>query len=158
MGGVRSGHSPQASRAGDRLGWAEHALRSLSEAGYRSGGARRRVVELLAGQSCALTALEMDRRLERVGRASVYRALEQLEELGLVQRVDLGADSAGFERVDPGGRHHHHLLCEGCGAVAPFSDERLEGAIESISRASKFEVTGHEVVLRGECPACASGA
>ncbi|MGZ8667334.1 MAG: Fur family transcriptional regulator, partial [Solirubrobacterales bacterium] len=113
-------------------GWGEHALRSLSEAGYRSGGSRRRVVELLASESCALTALEIDRRLERVGRASVYRALEQLEALNLVQRVDLGADSAGFERVDPGGHHHHHLVCETCGTVAPFIDERLEGAIESI--------------------------
>jgi Fur family ferric uptake transcriptional regulator len=114
------------------------------------------VVELLAAESCAVTALEIDRRLARVGRASVYRALEQLEELGLVQRVDLGTDSAGYERVDPGGRHHHHLLCERCGAVTPFTDERLEGAIESIGRASRFEVSAHEVVLRGECPECAA--
>jgi Fur family transcriptional regulator, ferric uptake regulator len=112
------------------------------------------VVELLAGESCALTALEIDRRLERVGRASVYRALEQLEALGLVQRVDLGTDSSGFERVDPGGHHHHHLVCERCGAVAPFSDERLEGAIESVSSDSEFAVTAHEVVLRGQCPEC----
>jgi Fur family ferric uptake transcriptional regulator len=113
-------------------------------------------VELLAGESCAVNALEIDRRLEGVGRASVYRSLEQLEELGLIRRVDLGTDSAGFERVDPAGRHHHHLLCERCGAVAPFTDERLEGAIESISRASEFEVSAHEVVLRGECPECAA--
>ncbi len=83
-----------------------------------------RVVELIAGEDCAVTAIEIDRRLERVGRASVYRALEQLEELDLIRRVDLGGDSAGYERVDPGGDHHHHLLCERCGAVAPFSDER----------------------------------
>ena len=114
------------------------------------------MVELLAGEGCAVTALEIDRRLERVGRASVYRALEQLEELNLVQRVELGTDSAGYERIDPGGDHHHHLLCERCGAVAPFSDQRLEGAIESISRAAEFEVFAHEVVLRGECPDCAA--
>ncbi len=114
------------------------------------------MVELLAGEGCAVTALEIDRRLERVGRASVYRALEQLEELNLVQRVDLGAGSAGYERVGPEGRHHHHLLCERCGAVAPFTDERLEGAIESISRTSEFEVTAHEVVLRGECRDCSA--
>ncbi len=114
------------------------------------------MVDLLAGEGCAVTALEIDRRLERVGRASVYRALEQLEELRLVQRVDLGTESAGYERVDPGGGHHHHLLCERCGTVAPFTDEGLEGAIESISRASDFEVSAHEVVLRGECRECAS--
>ena len=145
-----------ASPARDRSAWAEQTLLALSEAGYRSGGSRRQVVELLAGEGCAVTAMEIDRRLDRVGRASIYRALEQLEELNLIRRVDLGGDSAGYERVDPGGDHHHHLLCERCGAVAPFSDKRLEGAIESISRASEFEVSAHEVVLRGQCPRCAA--
>lgn len=140
------------------MNWTEHAQRTLREAGYRSGGARRRVIQLLGGERCAVTALEIDRRLDGVGRATVYRALDQLEELHLIQRVDLGADSAGYERVDPGGHHHHHLLCERCGAVAPFSDERLEGAIESVSRASGFEVSAHEVLLRGECRDCVAEA
>ena len=56
--------------------WAEHAMRALHGAGYRTGGARLRVVELLGAESCALTALEIARRLEGVGRATVYRTLE----------------------------------------------------------------------------------
>ena len=139
------------------MGWKEHALGALSGAGYRSGGARRKVVELLARQTCALTPLEMDRRLRGVGRASVYRALEQLEELRLVQRVDLGGEAAGFERRDPGGEHHHHMVCERCGSVAPFTDPRLERAIDHVSRDSAFEVSGHEVVLRGTCDSCGRG-
>jgi Fur family transcriptional regulator, ferric uptake regulator len=63
--------------------WAEHALASLRQAGYRRGGARTAVVEALAGHDCAVTALDLDDELRRrksaVGRASVYRALEQLE-------------------------------------------------------------------------------
>ena len=135
--------------------WDAHALEALCAAGYRSGEARRRVVEILGRQSCALTALEIDRQLDGVGRASVYRALDQLEELRLVQRVDLGGDAAGYERLDPSGGHHHHIVCGTCGRVEPFSDSRLERAIDAVGRNSSFEVAEHEVVLRGTCLRCA---
>jgi Fur family transcriptional regulator, ferric uptake regulator len=137
--------------------WAEHATARLGEAGYRSGGSRRKVVELLARESCAVTALQIDRRLEEVGRASVYRTLEQLEQLHLVQRVEIGGDAAGYERIDPD-LHHHHLLCEECGQLAPFASDELEQAIEAISRRSDFAVAGHDVVLRGTCPTCSKNA
>lgn len=137
------------------MGWAEVATERLEQAGYRSGGSRRRVLELLARESCAVTALEIDRRLESVGRASVYRTLEQLERLRLVQRVQIGRDSTGFERIDPE-LHHHHLVCERCGLLSPFASDELEAAIESVSRHSDFEIDAHDVVLRGRCPRCAA--
>jgi Fur family ferric uptake transcriptional regulator len=133
--------------------WARRALARLDDAGYRAGGARRKVVDLLASESCAVTALEMDRRLS-VGRASVYRTLELLEQLELVQRIDIGGDAAGYERLDADG-HHHHLVCAECGLLAPFVDRRLEEAIERISSRADFDVAAHEVVLRGTCPSCA---
>jgi Fur family ferric uptake transcriptional regulator len=135
------------------MDWAELATRRLDEAGYRSGAARSQVIELLAEQQCAVTALEIDRRLDSVGRASVYRTLEQLERLQLVQRVEIGGDAAGYERVDADA-HHHHLVCEQCGRLTPFADRSLERAIASISRDTEFEVDAHDVVLRGRCPDC----
>ncbi|HET9163529.1 MAG TPA: Fur family transcriptional regulator [Solirubrobacterales bacterium] len=139
------------------MSWAETAVHRLDEAGYRSGAARREVIELLAAEPCAVTALEIDSRLDSVGRASVYRTLDQLEQLRLVQRVEIGGDAAGYERVD-GGEHHHHLVCEQCGRLAPFSDRSLERAIEAVSRAADFEVAAHDVVLRGRCPDCKTAA
>lgn len=139
------------------MSWAETALKRLDEAGYRSGASRRKVVELLAGESCAVTALEIDRRLDSVGRASVYRTLDQLDRLHLVQQVEIGGDAAGYERVDPD-QHHHHLVCEGCGRLTPFADRPLERAIAAISRNAEFEVSAHDVVLRGRCPDCAKAA
>lgn len=138
------------------MDWAELAIRRLGEAGYRSGGSRRQVVELLDRESCAVTALEIDRRLDSVGRASVYRTLEQLEQLQLVQRVEIGGDAAGYERIDPH-LHHHHIVCEECGRLDPFASEALEKAIEAVSRRSEFAVATHDVVLRGTCSHC-SGA
>jgi Fur family ferric uptake transcriptional regulator len=138
------------------VSWAEHASQQLSRAGYRSGGARRQVVELLADEGCALTALEIDRRLNSVGRASVYRTLDQLEQLHLIQRVEIGGDAAGYERIDPD-EHHHHLVCERCGRLVPFSSEDLEEAIEAIGRRADFQIAAHDVVLRGACERCTGG-
>lgn len=139
------------------MSWAETAIRRLEEAGHRSGASRRQIVELLAGERCAVTALEIDRRLDSVGRATVYRTLDQLEGLHLVHRVEIGGDAAGYERVDPE-LHHHHLVCERCGLLSPFASEALEEAIARISREAEFEVAAHDVVLRGTCPTCAADA
>ncbi len=133
--------------------WTEQAASRLDEAGFRSGGSRRQVIELLGEEHCALTALEIDRRLDSVGRATVYRTLEQLERLHLVQRVEIGGDAAGYERLDPEA-HHHHLVCEDCGRLAPFASEALEEAIDAVGRRSDFAVAAHDVVLRGSCAKC----
>jgi Fur family transcriptional regulator, ferric uptake regulator len=140
------------SRAPDS--WTELATEALSRAGFRSGGGRRQVVELLGAEDCALTALEIDRRLSRVGRATVYRALDQLEALGLVQKIDLGGEAAGYERLDPEGHHHHHIVCERCGRVVAFEDEGLERAIVALTKRPDFKFSSHEVTLRGECSRC----
>jgi Fur family ferric uptake transcriptional regulator len=133
--------------------WSERAVAALSDAGFRSGGGRRQVVDLLETEGCAITALDIDERLPGVGRATVYRALEQLEGLGLIQRVDLGGDAAGYERVDPSG-HHHHIVCRQCGRVVAFEDEGLEKAIVALAQRPDFKVSSHEVTLRGECANC----
>jgi Fur family transcriptional regulator, ferric uptake regulator len=135
------------------VSWTEQAEKRLDEAGFRSGGSRRQVIDLLGGEHCALTALEIDRRLESVGRATVYRTLEQLERLHLVQRVEIGGDAAGYERLDPDA-HHHHLVCEDCGRLTPFASEALEEAIDAVGRRSDFTLAAHDVVLRGRCPEC----
>jgi Fur family transcriptional regulator, ferric uptake regulator len=135
------------------MSWATRAKTRLNEAGFRAGAARLRVIELLAGETCAVTALEIDRRLPNVGRASVYRTLEQLEQLELVHRVDVGGEVVAFERNDPGG-HHHHMVCVRCGHLVPFADAALEEAIEAIGKRADFSIVTHDVLLRGVCPRC----
>jgi Fur family ferric uptake transcriptional regulator len=139
--------------------WVEHALLSLGEAGYHKGGARRAVIELLGREDCAMTAFEIDDRLraagEGVGRASVYRVLEQLEELRLVNRLEMGRGMASYERIEPTGEHHHHAVCEKCGRIEPFEDSGLERAIDRLKEKVGFRVAEHEVMLRGRCRRCA---
>jgi Fur family ferric uptake transcriptional regulator len=139
-------------------GWIERAEAALAEAGHKRGGARCAVLELLEAQTCALTAVEIESALgeaeRRVSRASVYRILEELEGLRLVQRVETGQAMVRYERVCTEEEHHHHLVCDGCGLVMPFSDEALEQAISSLSERVPLRVSEHEIVLRGECSAC----
>lgn len=138
--------------------WSDHALERLREAGYRRGGARLAVIELLDEQSCALSALEIEDRLrnsgQSIGRASIYRALDQLEELELVHRVEVNKGIASYEPADPAGRHHHHIVCDDCGKVVPFEDPLLEQALNAVERESGFKISGHEVTLRGQCQTC----
>jgi len=138
--------------------WTETALARLREATGRSGGARRLVVEHVGEQDCCLSAQEIHDRVRadgaRVGIASVYRALEGLDELGLVQRVDLGDGVARFEPAHMDGDHHHHLVCDDCGKVEPFEDPTLETAIERVARGRGYSVAAHDVVLRGACQEC----
>lgn len=143
--------------------WLEAARDALAHAGHQRGAARERVLDLLARRDCALSAQEVEdalrgggRRGQRpVARASIYRVLDLLNELGLVTRLDVGDGTARYERSDPAGEHHHHhLLCDGCGRLVPFDDPGLERSIARLSRRLGFTLTEHEVTLRGECPAC----
>ena len=133
--------------------WAGYASEKIAEAGLRKSAPRQKVIEQLAGRDCAATALQIDADLEGVGRATVYRAIEQLEELGLVRKVDLGGSAHGYEKVEPSGHHHHHIVCDDCGKVEPFEDEALEEAIHEIRRKG-FELETHEVTLHGHCADC----
>jgi Fur family transcriptional regulator, ferric uptake regulator len=137
--------------------WLDHSRSELRAAGHRAGGARWAVLEALDREPCCLTAQEIFDKLRardrRVGIASVYRALELLSKLSLVRRVDIGS-AACYEPAQPGGEHHHHVVCDGCGKVAAFEDRGLEEAIDRLGRRLKYKVGVHEVVLRGACPDC----
>jgi Fur family ferric uptake transcriptional regulator len=139
--------------------WVERAQRVLGESKRGTGAARQALLELLDAQPCALTALEIEdvlREGERpVARASIYRILDELERLGLVHKVQVGQGMARYEPVRRGEGHHHHLVCDTCGMVIPFSDRELESAIRKLSRRVPIQVAEHEIVLHGACASCA---
>jgi Fur family ferric uptake transcriptional regulator len=142
----------------DEPNWGEHAHAVLARAGLRRGGARERIIELLDGESCALSAVEIEDALRvqggRIGRASIYRVLELLVEHGLVERVTVGQSLSRFERILPSGEHHHHLVCERCGRLVAFDDPALERAIDGVSERLGVRVDHHDVVLHGACEEC----
>ena len=110
--------------------WTAFANERLANEGFRRGGGRAAVIDLLDAQECALSAQEIEDQLKSgertVGRATVYRVIDELVELGLLGRVELGDGIARFERVFPeGAHHHHHFVCSNCEKLVPFEDEEL---------------------------------
>jgi Fur family ferric uptake transcriptional regulator len=138
--------------------WSDHVHAVLRRAGLNRGGARERVIALLATQPCALTAVEIEDQLRAQGqttaRASIYRVLDLLLEHGLVERVAVGGGQARFEPTHPSGDHHHHLMCERCGRLVAFDDPGLERAISGLERRLGVRVQSHDVLLRGACERC----
>ena len=143
------------------VSWSEHAMTALRNAGLRRGGARRAVVDFLERQDCCRSAQEIHDGIAAhggaVGVASVYRALDTLAELRLVQRVDAGDGIARFEPARTDDHHHHHLVCDDCGKVEPFSDAPLERALERAAGKLGYALEQHDVVLRGACEDCRRG-
>jgi len=143
---------------GNADSWAARAQRVLAQNKHHTGAARQALLELLDSQPCALSALEIEDALragERpVGRASIYRILDELERLHLVQKLQVGQAMARYEPVRTGAGHHHHLVCDNCGTVMPFTDTDLEDAIKNLSRRVPMRVAEHEIVLHGACQDC----
>ncbi len=138
--------------------WAEHAKRVLAQTKRHSGAARQAVLEQLDSQTCALSAIEIEDALRAgdrpVGRASIYRILDELERLHLIQKLQVGQAMARYEPIRSGEGHHHHLVCDNCGTVTPFTDRELEGAIQKLTGRVPMRVDEHEIVLRGACEDC----
>jgi Fur family ferric uptake transcriptional regulator len=142
----------------DTTNWTEHAQTVLRDQGFSRGGARDAVIEYLGRQHCAASAQEIHQALKRegcsIGMASVYRSLEALHGLQLVQRFDAGHGEGRYEAVAPTGEHHHHVVCDECERIMPFEDPALERAIDKLAQRVPYAIAGHDVVLHGRCPDC----
>lgn len=109
-------------------------------------------MELLATEGqCLLSAQEVVDLVTSRGegsRASTYRVLDNLHELGLLDRVDGGDGIARFEITDPD-HHHHHAVDETTGEITAFTDPVLEASISAVADRLGLELTSHSVILRG---------
>lgn len=133
-------------------------LKKLQENGYRLTGSRRSVVEVIANSSRALSPLEVfDLAREQytgLGLVTVYRTLEKLEELGLIQRVHQPQGCQAFISAFTG--HQHLILCNRCGKVEFFAGDNLEPLIQQIGGQTGFQVQDHWLQLFGLCADCRS--
>jgi Fur family ferric uptake transcriptional regulator len=132
-------------------------LRRLDEEGVRLTGRRELVVGAIADKPGSFTpeALVEELRPHGIGRATVYRALDVLERLGVLNRVHLGTCHA-FTVCDDS--HHHHLLCSGCNAVVPVDASVIEAEIQKLAARLHFRVDTHTLEFAGRCAECLTKA
>jgi Fur family transcriptional regulator, ferric uptake regulator len=128
----------------------------LDRAGYRLTEPRRALARLVAAREGHFTANELvaDARRRRlgVGRATVFRTLEVLEELGAVERLDLPSGEHAYVVCQRA--HHHHVVCSQCGRTSEIDDAGLRVVVTEIARRTGYRVDEHRLELFGVCPAC----
>ncbi|MGI8586999.1 MAG: Fur family transcriptional regulator [Chloroflexia bacterium] len=134
-------------------------LTQLKERGYKRTAPRRRLLAEIAGRGAPFTAAEIYAVVQgqppAVGRATVFRTLDLLAELGLVQRIQETPDATGgplYLACAP--VHHHHLICSGCSSVADFVEADLETLLAGVAERQGFVMQDHRVELYGLCPNC----
>ncbi len=133
---------------------------ALDRAGYRLTAPRLAVADLIATHDGHFTASELaaaarDRRLG-ISRATLFRALDLLIELGVVERLDLPSGEHAYVPCAPA--HHHHVVCSRCGRTAEVDDAGLSGAVREIERQSGFRIDTHRLELFGLCRHCLARA
>ena len=135
---------------------AELWLSQLHENGYRLTDARRIVVETVEKSARALTPIEVydiaRKKYRALGLVTVYRTLEKLEELHLIQRVHQPLGCQAF--ISAGEGHQHLLLCQNCGQVAFFEGDDLDVLTKSIAQKTGYQISEHWLQLFGLYAAC----
>lgn len=136
----------------------ENWFEILQKNGCRLTAPRRAVVETMEGNMHALTPVEVfdEARTQcpGLGLVSVYRTLEKLEQLGLVQRVHQTRSCQAF--VKKGDGHQHLLVCHNCGRAVLFEGDQLDHLFNSISKATGFQIENHWLQVFGLCKNCRS--
>jgi Fur family ferric uptake transcriptional regulator len=124
----------------------------LKQAGYSVTRARVAVFTALVEQE-PLRMHELVERTKSVDRASVYRAVELFEQLGIVQRLNTGWKYK-IELTDKFSAHHHHVTCVHCGKTVAINETALERFIEEIARSHGFVPEAHQIEIQGVCDMC----
>lgn len=129
-------------------------LRQLSARGFRETSARRAIVETVLNKAGQFTARQLHEELRRwgVGRATVFRTLDLLVDLGVLNR--LHTDEYRSTYIVCADQHHHHLVCERCGSVQEISDPRVERAVRAMAVESGFRAREHHLEIVGVCGRC----
>ena len=120
-------------------------------------GPREAILDILRHHPHPLTNREIFAELPKgeCDLATIYRAMQLLQKLGMVKRFDFGDGSARFELMKEGDDgHHHHLICTRCAAVVEIA-ECFPAEIEHrIARANGFAAVTHRLEFFGLCPDC----
>jgi Fur family ferric uptake transcriptional regulator len=128
----------------------------LSSAGLRNTSQRALILDVIHEGQGHLDADEVYRRARkkqpRLSLSTVYRTLQTLKRLGLVEEVHL--DEAHHHYEIKSSTEHHHLVCLGCGKVVEFECSMSQKMKEEVSREKGFKVINTEVRMTGYCPSC----
>jgi len=129
---------------------------TLQANGYRLTEARRAVVKSIASAPAALNPLQVYDQTRPLcpglGLVTVYRTLEKLEELSLIQRVHQPGGCNAYLPSPQG--HQHLLLCRSCGKAEYFEGDNLEELVNTVAAQRGYSIQEHWLQLFGLCADC----
>lgn len=138
----------------------EKIKQQLQSQGYKLTPQREATVRvLLENEQDHLSAedvfmLVKDKAPE-IGLATVYRTLELLSELHVLEKMNFGDGVARYDLRDDNSRHHHHhLICVQCGAVDEIMEDWLGPFEERLETEFHFQVLDHRLDFQGICYRC----
>ena len=134
----------------------------LAERHYKMTPQRKEILQIFVDseEGSHLSAEEVHDLLREkdfdFGLATVYRTLELLNELGILNKVEFGDGRTRYElsAANPQLHQHHHLICLSCKKIIEFEDDLLDDLENLISKKSGFEIVNHEVKFFGYCSDC----
>ena len=133
----------------------EDMVERLRAAGYKITPARRAVLDVLAQDHAHLNPAEVLERSQAIypaiGRATVYRTLELLTELGVLRPIYGGDHALSFIDAQGG---HHHLVCGECGAMFEFDECMASEIAQSLEERFNFRIQSHLLEFYGQCATC----
>ena len=134
------------------------ASEALREMGYRLTPQRLMILEAVQLGDDHISADEIYARVHEryphVNISTVYRTLELLKHLGLVVETDLGEGRVKYHYSEKG--HHHHLVCQNCGAVLELEESVLRPLKNTLLRKYGFRADLGHFAIFGHCLRCAS--
>ncbi|MEX1019245.1 MAG: Fur family transcriptional regulator [Litorilinea sp.] len=137
----------------------ETLIERVRAAGYKITPPRMAVLEVIyheGGHLNPVEVLEQARAIHpRLGRATVYRTLELLTQLGIVRPIYLVDSGPIYIRADSA---HHHLVCSHCGLIIDFDQCSAGDIAEELSRRHGFHIQSHLLEFYGTCAKCAQHA
>jgi len=138
----------------------------FTDGGYRLTMPRQIILDVISNTIDHLSAEEIYHKVHSsypsIGLTTVYRTLELLATLGLIHKFDFGDKRARYELVEEptSKRHHHHLVCNGCGRIIDYADfideeiELLKKTEKGLSKNYNFKITNHLIQFYGLCDRC----
>lgn len=135
---------------------AQSWLTQLKENGYRLTNARKAVVKIVVNTTFALNPLDVYEQAKAncpsLGLVTVYRTLEKLEELDLIQRVHQPNGCNAYLPHADG--HQHLIICQQCGKAEYFEGDDMNAFFERVAGEHGFTVNEHWLQLFGICSDC----
>ena len=131
-------------------------ITKLSELGYRITPQRIMILNAVQDAEGHISAEEIYSKVRatysHLNISTVYRTLELLEELKLVTETDLGEGRVRYHSADKG--HHHHLICQKCGAVIDMDDFIFKSLAEIMAEKYGFVAEMRHLAIFGHCRNC----